>query len=590
VGGEKQMDFDQNYFGGMNFIVNQNDFVGVFKVINYRDYNGFVLKLEVYKFLKSNQYVLDNIIQQNTVNPTDSKLLDRVSSERIHNDSLNYKEAKSYLEYLPTVIRWSSENNQNLINLNIMNKMSIVLTIDQIKQFYYVIKSFIENYFILESMFDMLSKLGEVKETPINTNYAGRKVTDFVKTSQDEPEQVQQYIQNQKEQKPKDDFEILLEYCYNKHLKNLVIHYSLNYYRYVSNKSFSIDCDQNIIKIILPNILPYSLSMDSKYFYDYLLSDKSIPLNNITIYATKLLKKVLFEGNDVYIKNSIYIMSFAFILLVYCIRYLTEIYPAIFETQYELIVSNSNNLQKRIIQHYANSYLKSLNLPKHDNGKDYVLDFEINPFNLYEQWELKEDELIKKLSDENSHIIPISQELFVKTVMGKLDESDKVFQHPQFNFSDKKILDLNSLIKQDKRITLKKSSLIDPNSTVETKMSDDLILTDYLNYNNNNEEGLITKAFKYVMDYSKDPSSVNFVKDLPKEILNLFPVISKDILTKNKLLDQIDNTYDYYRIVIDNIPSPESIRYTTLLFIVYQIIIPYYYLFHKKTTFVDCLL
>lgn len=583
------MDFDQNYFGGMNFIINQNDFIGVFKIINYRDYNGFVLRLEVYKFLKSNQYVLDNIIQQNIVNPTDSKLLDRVSSERIHSDSLNYKEAKSFLEYLPTVIRWASENNQNLINLNVMEKMSIVLTVDQIKQFYYIVKSFIENYFILESMFNMLSKLGEIKEPSVDTNYAGRKVTDFVKTSTDKPEQVKQYIQDQQEQKPKDDFEILLEYCYHKHLKNLVIHYSLNYYRYVSDKSYSVDCTDNVIKIIVPNILPYSLSMDSKYFYDYLLSDRSIPLNNISIYATKLLKKVLFEGNDVYIKNSIYMMSFAFILLVYSIRYLTEIYPAVFETQYELIVSNSNNLQKRIIQHYANSYLKSLNLPKHDNGKDYVLDFEITPFNLYEQWELKEDELIKKLSDENSHIIPVSQELFVKTVMGKLEDDDKIFQHLEFKFSDKKVLDLNSLIKQDKKAVPKKSNLIDPESTVATKPSDDLILTDYLNYYSD-EQGLITKTFKYIMDYSKDPATINFIKDLPKEILNLFPVISKDILTKNKLKDQIDNTYDYYRIVIDNIPSPESIRYTTILFIVYQIIIPYYYSFHKKTTFIDCLL
>lgn len=584
------MEFDQNSFGGMNFIINQHDFVGVFKVINYRDYNGFVLKLEVYRFLKSNQYVLDNIVQQNTINPMDSKLLDRVSAERIHNDSLNYNESKTLLDYILTVIKWAVENNQNLISFNVIGKMSVVLTLDQLKQLYHVVKSFIENYFLLESMFSMLIKLGDSKEQT-DVEYAGRKVTDFVKQPKEQPEkkEVQNYIQEQQKQKPKDDFESLLEYCYHKNLKNIVLHYSINYYRYISDKSYSVECTDNVIKIKIPNILPYSLSMDSKFFYDYLLSDRSIPLNNISIYATKLIKRTLFEGDDRYIKNSVYLMTFCLILLIYCIRYLIEIYPAVFETQYELIVSNSNNLQKRIIQHYANTYLKSLKLPKHENGKDYTLDFEITSFNLHEQWELKEDELIDKLSEQNAHMIPVSQELFVKTIMGKLDEQDQIFQHPGFKFSEKKMLDLSSLIKNSNNQKIKKSNLIDPDNTIDPKNSDDLVLTDYLNYFDYGED-IITKSFKYVLDYSKDPASVNFIKDLPKEILNLFPVIVKDILNKEKLSETLENTYDYYRVVVDNIPSPESIRYTTILFIVFQIIIPYYYSFHRRTTFIDYLL
>ena len=579
------MVFDESSFGGMNFIINQQDFVGVFKVVTYRDYNGFVLKLEVYKFLKSNQYILENIIKQNTVNPTDSKLLDRVSSERIHNCVLDYSESKSLFNYLITVINWAKENNQNLINLNILNKMSVVLTFEQISQLYYVLKSFSENYFILESIFNMLVKLGGSEDKEVVEE---KKITDYVRKEKEKPEEVKQYVEDQKNQKPVSDFEVLLEYCCHKHLKNLVVHYSLNYYKYISVDSYSVDCKENVITIKVPNILPYSLSMDSNFFYDYLLSDRSIPLNNITIYAIKLIKKVLFEGDDRFIKNPIYMMSFSLILFVYCIRYLTEIYPTIFETQYELIISNSNDLQKRIIQHYSNSYLKNLNLPNHKNGKPYVLEFDITPFNLQEQWELKEDELIDKISEQNAHIIPVSQELFVKTVMGKLGEED-AFEHPDFKFSDKKIIDLNLLIKKDVKQQGKKSNLIDPDGTLDTRESDDLILTRYLDYTYN-ENSVITNSFKNIIEYSKDPSTINFVKDIPREILNLFPVISKDILNNNILVEQLDSTYDFYKIVVNNLPNVGSIRYTSILYIVFQIIIPYYYSFYKKTTFIDYLL
>lgn len=586
MGGEEQMVFDDSSFGGMNFIINQRDFVGVFKIINFRDYNGFVLRLEVYKFLKSNQYILENIIQQNTINPTDSKLLDRVSAEKIHEDSINYQESKRFSDYLVTVIRWATENNQEYINLNILNKMSVILNIDQLKQLYHVTKSFNENYFLLESIFNMMAKLGNKSSEKIE--YPEQKITDYIKQPEpEEPKQIQEYVKEQQQQKPQNDFELLLEYCFHDHLKKLVMHYAVNYYRYISKDSCKVDCKDNVITLTLPNILPYALSMDSQFFYDYILSGKSISLNNISVYATKLLRKTLFEGDNKFINNPIYFMCFSLILLVYCIRYLIEIYPVIFETQFESIVSNSNEYQKRIIQHYSNTYLKSLNLPKHKNDNDYTLEFNITSFNLQEQLEFKEDELIKTISSNHSHIIPVSQELFVKTVLGKLEEEDQLFQHPDFKFSNKKILDLDLLIRSQK--ANKKSNLIDPDNTVDSKDSDDILLTDYLNYNPN-EQGLITKPFKYIMQYSKDPSSINFIKDLPKEIINLFPVIVKDVLTKDRLSEDIDQTYEYYRVIIDNLPSPESIRYTTILYIVFQIVVPYYYSFHKRTKFIDCLL
>lgn len=281
-------------------------------------------------------------------------------------------------------------------------------------------------------------------------------------------------------------------------------------------------------------------------------------------------------------------MIFNLMLLVYSIRYLLEIYPHVFELQYEEILTNTNQMQQRIIQHYANSFLKTLNLPKHENGKDYTLSYEITAFNIDKEWEAKTNELIDKISQEESHIIPVSQKEFVKTVLGKLDEDDSIQHHPDFKFSNKKILDVNSLIKKPNNRKVK-SGLVDPDNTVDPVLSEDLILTKYLEYEVL-EDGSITKTFQYIQKYANDITIVNFIKDLPKEIINLFPVITKDILVPEKLPKSLNTTYDYYRVVVDNLPHPENIRYTTILFIIFQIIVPYYYKFHNETIFNDCLI
>lgn len=581
------MRFDESTFGGMNFIVNQPDFVGVFKVINYRDYNGFVLKLEVHKFLKSNQYILNNIIDQNQINPMDSKLLDRVSCERVHNDILNYKEVRQFGSYLNNTIRWAIQNNKDLVLLDILQKMQVVLNLEQLKQLYHIVESFGKNYFILESMFNMVAKLGEDKEPKDATAYADTKITDYVKKNKP-TQSVQEVVQQQQKLKPKNEFETLLEYCFHPNLKRLVIHYALNYYRHIADDSCMVTYDNNIVNVKVPNVLPYSLSMDSNFFYSYILSNKEVPLNNITMYASKLIYKILFEEPDKFVKSPIYLMIFNLMVLVYSIRYLLELYPHIFDLQYEEIISNSNQMQQRIIQHYSNTFLKTLNLPVHENGEAYVVNYEITSFNIYKEWETKNDDLIKELSEKESHIIPVSQELFAKTVLGKLEDVDNIRHHPDFKFSNKKVIDITSLFKKNGN-KKHSSGLIDPDNIIDPIISEDLILTNYLKYDMS-EDGNITEAFKQLQKYLTDASSINFIKDLPKEIINLFPIIAKDILTQNTLPENLDNTYDYYMAIIDKLPHPENIRYTTILFIVFQIVIPYYYKFHNKTIFNDCLI
>jgi hypothetical protein len=586
--------FNQNQFGKFNFIITVTDFVGVFRIITERDLNGFILRLELYRFLKSNQYVIDNIIDQNRVNPTDSKLLDRVSSELIHKTKVNYAESLELSSYLNKMGKWCVNEGYKGLKLDILGKISVPLTLDQIRQFYQLVESFSKNYFMLESVYSMIITLSDgkvIRDSDNVQNLKNHKVTDSIPKNsihQQPPDKsIQEEIEKQEQCKPKDEFEELIQYCYHSNLKSLIIHYVLNYYQFIQQNDVKIEKDENKYTFVTPNILPYALSMDSQFFYTYILSDKNIPMNNIQTYANKLIKRILFDKLEEYNKNPMYLMISNFMLLVYSIRYLVELYPQIFDQQYEELISNTDNLQQRVIQHYTNSFL---------NDKQFQIEFKINSLNLNLE-KTNEDCLIDKISEEESHIIPVSQELFVETVLGKLrsegnlGKDGNLGNHPDFKLSNKKVIDIQSLIaSQAKKPPVDTSKLINSEDVVDPLQSDVIDITDYLNYKQISGT-IITKSFQYITQYSSQENFVpSLIKDLPKDIINLFPVIVKDILTNEKLDPNLDNTYDYYRVVVENLPRPELLNYTVILFIVFQIVIPYYYSFHKKTVFKDCLL
>lgn len=585
--------FNQNQFGKFNFIIIVDDFVGVFRVITERDLNGFILKLELHRFLKSNQYVLENIVEQNKINPTDSKLLDRVSSELVYEAKINYVEAIELTSYIKQVGDWCSKEGYTGLKLNILQKITVPLKLEQMRQLYQLADSFVKNYFMLESVHSMIMSLSDGKAIKENSNLQqlkDNKLSDSIKSNNRQIPQeksIQDEIQKQEQCKPKDEFEELIQYCYHSNLKSLILHYVLNYYQFINKQDVKIEVEENKYIFVTPNILPYALSMDRQFFYTYILSDKNIPINNIQTYANKLIKRVIFDKIEEYNDNPVYLMISNFMLLVYSIRYLVELYPQIFEDQYEALISNTNNLQQRVIQHYTNSFL---------NDKNYQVEFKINSLSLNIE-EINEDCLIDKISQEESHIIPVSQELFVETVLGKLrsegnlGKNGNLGKHPDFKLSSKKIIDLQSLIRQkDTKPPVEHHNLIRTDQLNNVKKIDIFDATDYLNYVYISDT-IITKAFHYITQYSGQDNFVpSLIKDLPREIVNLFPVITKDILTNEKLDPNLDDTYDYYRIVIENLPRPELLNYTMLLFIVFQIVIPYYYCFHKRTVFKDYLL
>ncbi len=576
----------ENIFGVYNLVINYGNFVGVLKISNIRKQDGFVLQFDLFKFLKSNQFVLDNIVQQVNINPTDSKLLDRVSSEKVDTVDCNYINAKILRDYIKTTANWAKDTGNNFIDLALLDKLKVTLEIPQLQQIYFLLDAFDKNYFLLESIYNIVNSTHATGMPMESKSAPPDKITNYVPQDNTCDASVQDCVAQQMNQAPKDDFEKLFEYCYNTNLKNLVLHYTLNYYQYISKESVSVQVKDNIIEIKSPNILPLALSMDKSFFYDNIISGNIIPLETISNYASKLIRKVIFDEDKTYINHPTYLMIFNMLILIYSLRFYIELYQDNFDTQYESILSNTKDLQQRLLNHFSTTFVTELNIPPHENGQPFKLVFVLEDFNFHNQWEVHEDEVIAQLAQKESHMLPISHELFIENVITAIPDNSERPKH-EFKLSNKKIINIDRLIKQ---VDVKpQSGFVDVNNEITPSYNEELNLTNYLNYVII-EPNVISVAFKYLNDYAKDPTIVSFIKNFPKEIINLFPVISKDILVPQKLPETINDTFTFYQIVIKNLPRPETIRYTTILFIVFQIIIPYYYYFYNKTSFNDCFL
>lgn len=145
------------------------------------------------------------------------------------------------------------------------------------------------------------------------------------------------------------------------------------------------------------------------------------------------------------------------------------------------------------------------------------------------------------------------------------------------------------MIKRNKKI--QSSVLFDPEQTLEQENNNTLY--DILNYESGSSgTRIISKAYQYLVNYIKNPSSLLLLKDVdvPKEVVNLFDVLSKKILNPSMISKDNILTLNYYNTLIENLPRPNEFKHITLLYIVFQIMIPYSFDIYSNNQFVDCLL
>ena len=226
---------------------------------------------------------------------------------------------------------------------------------------------------------------------------------------------------------------------------------------------------------------------------------------------------------------------------------------------------------------------------KENNGK---IRFQIYNLDLdYNNSKYEED--IKHISNKYKHLIQVSEEDFLKSVLIELENNTNYNFPIDFNLNKKKIIDLKELYKFDnmkaKKINLN-TELFGSEQKFDIVVNDKILMTSLLDYQIKDKEP-ITLAYKHLLNYANNQSSVLLIKDneFPKNIKMLFDILN-NILNRNNFPADMINTLDYYKVICNLIPSVKQMNHLTVLYIIFQIIIPYYFDVYKVTRFQDSFL
>lgn len=191
-----------------------------------------------------------------------------------------------------------------------------------------------------------------------------------------------------------------------------------------------------------------------------------------------------------------------------------------------------------------------------------------------------------------------------KIIISSSKQGRKLSKLPiDFKLSSKKVIDISKYISSSSSSDDNKKSLssilpnlFDPDNILSPiKDLSNLELGRYLNYKiypSNNGDKIISAPYYYLINYLKNPSSILLIKDkkIPKEVINLYDILSKSVLTRDKIRKDDISTLYYYNVLIDSLPDPTVFRHSLFLYVIFQIIIPYHYDVYGNTQFLDVFL
>jgi len=564
------------------FIFN-NQFLGVMKSSIIRDFHDIKLKIDFYKILSNDKQLIEMIQKNCEEDHSNVDTLKLVSVDLVYSKVINYNDAENFVRYLGFI---NARNMQNdVMNNQIwiidfkfsrdVNFFKIVLSSMQVMRLYSQVNAFYSNYLALSSIARQQIQNEEQKVAKQE-----KKVTEYIPTQEvvEPPPVVSPQQLLSRERNELDD---IFELCLNASVKSSLIHYTFNYFKYITNKHIKIlTNDKNQVQYTLPLLMPKNV--DEQYFHSLILSNVSVSSNNV-IYAIKKILQNLKTNHTKYQDNPLYLMMMNYLLLVYLLRYLYDSNRDSFRTYFKYFVCNpftQSQLFEKMIQS---------GFPEFANWVYFkIIDIDLS--NVSEEYNL---EKINKLSQEYKHLIPISQKEFASKIFGELNNEDRP-EPIDFKMSNRKVIDVIKLMDTaQKHVQPAKSVLFDPDSVLSPAVDIDKNYT-FLDYKlqSNNGSKVITKAYQCLLGYIKNPSSILVVdeKEIPKEVKNLFEILSKKVLNVSRITKDNISTFNYYNILLQTLPHPKEFKHTTYLYIIFQILIPFSYDIHGNSQFEDCFL
>lgn len=564
--------------------IHNAQFLGVMKSTIIKEFHDIKLRIDFHKILSNDKQLIDVIKNNCEKDHTNVDTLKLVSTDLVYSKTLNYNEAENFIIYLRFInarnIQEDIKNNQNWIidfkfNTDV-NFFKMILSSLQVLRLYTQVNAFYSNYLTLSSII----RYHVTNEEETQKAKQEKKVTEYISTTEttEQPEVVTPHQLLSRERTEVDD---IFELCLNNSVKSSLIHYTFNYFKYITNKHINILTNaKNQVQYTLPILMPKNIN--EQYFNSLIISNASVSSNSV-IYAIKKILHNLHTNHEKYRENSLYLMMMGYLLLVYLLRYLYDSNKESFRVYFKYFINNNhiqNQLFTRMIEtgfpeFATKTYFKIVDIDLSSTSDDQNL------------------EKINDLSAEYKHLIPISQKEFATKIFKELKKEDNK-QPINFKLSCKKVIDVTKLIndsqKQSKPIN---SVLFDPDNTLSptSEIEKEYSFLDYKLQSNNGSK-VITKSYQYLLNYIKNPSSILVMNknEIPKEIQNLFETLSKKVLNLSRIKKDNISTYSYYNILLENIPHPENFKHITFLYIIFQIIIPYCYDVYGNSQFEDVFL
>lgn len=527
----------------MYFIYNGNS-NNILKMSLERNMTDFIIIFRYYKIRNYDKLILDTVKKKLHTSPFDDDLLTKIDCILEKENIITTIMIDKYCKYLSNILNSVGTDKTKLCSIEIANKYHIHIEINQLEKLYTDVKSINDNLIVLNAIYKMSNPPKKNIENKINNNtnndiITTNKVEDIVINPQDNNDSI---------------VEKILSYTSSKIVRSSIIHLGLTYFPFINN---IVEVENELLKISSTSIIPSTVIFQYEYIFTLICS---IQISNDEIkHDSVRLINILY--NDLNIrKNNILLSMILYILMINFIKYLFNINQSQFINKYTEWLSNPES-QTKIINYYIYNFC-----PEYKNKLKIIFNNSIN-------YDKINDDLLTELSEKNKHLISIDPEKFIELIFKKTEENNILPE--KFIFTSKKIINIKDYENKDKQYI--------------SDLNENDFINSLLTYNFNNES--ITYSYQEFVKYNKDINSILFIDEnkIPLSVVKLFEFL-KDILKKSIFSEDNINTLNYYIILITKCNDSKSINHTTFLYIIFQIIIPYYYDIYKIKIFEDQLL
>ena len=489
--------------------------------------------------------IMKSIIEKCDYNPLNNdSIFSSINSKIVDTYRYNYYQLEDLSEKFKFINEYSNLNEEIVLPKEIFN-WNMKLFVRDIKRMQRYINSFLFNYpIILDTLRFVENRTSSLKPAAEN----GSLFEEPIKTAAGENNLIEP------EERTLID-EILEFLIISPQLLSYLVHLILNYYRFFDLSN--IESTEKLTTVKLNSIVPCELSVNKSYLYGLIKSIENVSLDTVNLHTKNLSKFMYNYANKL---GNIEICCCNFILFFFSIRHLIE-------THKTWLLNNISDVFLNV-----DGQIRMLN--------KYIPKISGIPLK-YEKCDKEEKDSpsaeIKRISEKYSYMKSMDQEKFAEFVFEEIGKNPKTAAG--INIGIKNILDIEALSKNKESV----SEFIEQQDKSKLNM--------ILSYQKTENDKITTNAFSLFLKYLENPVVLVTEKEktslIPNNVLNCFEKL-KGILNDSNFRKEDICTQHYYEELIKILP--DDFQFPNMMYIIFQIIVPYMNYFHNVKLFEDVFL